>query len=58
MKTTLKIIALAAVVVASASSVFAATRYDRDYGQSQQFENYSYSNTGTDRDSMVEETGN
>jgi hypothetical protein len=58
MKTTLKMLALAAVVVASASSAFAATRYDRDYGQSQQFENYSYSNLGTDRDSMVEETGN
>ena len=59
MKTTLKILALTAVMVASASSAFAASRHNRDYGQSQQFESYSYSNVaGTTRESMVEETGN
>jgi hypothetical protein len=61
MKTTLKILALAAIVAASASSAFAATRYDPDYVQSAPFDNYGYgawNGTGTDRESLVERTGN
>jgi len=55
MKTTLKLLVLGAVVAASASSAFAANRHIRGYGQSAQFENYG---AATDRDSMVEQTGN
>jgi hypothetical protein len=61
MRTTLKMLALAAVVAASASSAFAAIRYDPDYVQSAPLDNYSYGawyGTGTDRESLVEHTGN
>ena len=61
MKMTLKVLALAAVVAASASSAFAAIRYDRDYVQAAPLDNYGYGpwyGAGTDRESLVEHTGN
>ena len=61
MKSTLKVLALAAVVAASASSAFAAIRYDRDYVQVAPYDSYGYgawNGAGTDRESLVEHTGN
>jgi hypothetical protein len=61
MKTTLKMFALAVFVTASASSAFAAIRYDRDYVRSAPFDGYHYGpwyGAGTDRESQVEHTGN
>lgn len=57
MLNTVKVLAIAMVVAASASSAFAASY--RDNGRAQQFENYSTSNgSQTDRDALVEQTGN
>jgi hypothetical protein len=60
MRTTLKVLALAAVVAASASSAFAAIRYDPDYVQSAPYDSYysGWNGAGTDRESLVEHTGN
>jgi hypothetical protein len=52
----IKMLAVAAAFVVSASSAFAAVTYHRDNGQWLQ-SNSSYG-ISTDRDSMVEQTGN
>jgi hypothetical protein len=53
----IKIFAIAMVVAGSASTAFAAPRHD--YSQDQQIESINASaNTSTDRNSMVEQTGN
>jgi hypothetical protein len=50
---TLQMLAVAMVVAASASSAFAANKYDRDYGQSPQVEHSDTSNVSASRESMV-----
>jgi hypothetical protein len=50
---TLQMLAIAMVIAASASSAFAANKYDRDYGQSPQVEHSDTSNLSAGRESMV-----
>jgi hypothetical protein len=52
----IKMVAIAVVVAASASSAFAAVRSHADRGQS--VESSAPYNSPTDRDSIVEQTGN